>query len=226
MLKYRILKTLIYSCFLLFVVKTFEIYQMHEKFSDIFLGVKAVAQEANSKNDKKADKSKKKEEPKGKVAELDANGEVKPQISVDEIKSLSDSEIEILQRLSQNRDKLLKWEEDLKIKENVLRVTEERIDKKLEQLRMLKKEVEKSLTEYRKQEEQKTLSLVKIYENMKSKNAADILSKMEVDEIVPLIDKMKEKNAAEILAKMDPKSAKEVTTKLNRIGKLENPEYK
>ena len=177
MLKYRILKTLIYSCLLLCIVKFSEMYQMKDEIYKLFPDAKAQAEENKTPQISK------------KVEEKDST----KALSIDEIKSLSDTEIEILQRLSQSRNKLLKWEEDLKIKESALRITEERIDSKLDQLRILKKEVEKSLAEYKKQEKEKTKSLVKIYENMKPKNAADILSKMKIVELVPLIDKMKEK---------------------------------
>lgn len=148
-----------------------------------------------------------------------AEEEAKP-VSIDEVKTYTDAEIEVLERLSERRERLLKWEKDLQVKENVLKITEEKIDNKMEALRQLKKEVEASLAEYRKEEDEKTKSLVKIYEQMKPKNAADIFSKMRVEDIVPLIDKMKEKNAAEVLAKMEPRIAKEVTTRLNNVGKI------
>lgn len=214
MLKYRVLKTVILCCLLLFLVKISELYQSKNEILSLFKTEEASAQEKTKQSEKKE-----KDE-----VDTRAKGAAKV-LSVDEIKSLSDTDIEILQRLAQSRDKLQKWEQDLSIKENVLKITEERIDTKLQQLRLLKAEVEKSLTAYRKQEEEKTKSLVKIYENMKPKNAADILQKMDVNELVPIIDKMKEKNAAEIMAKMDPAVAKEITSKLNKLGKLENPEY-
>ena len=143
-------------------------------------------------------------------------------VSVEQIKKLSDVEIDILQRLSARKQKLLEWEEDLKIKESVLEITEEKIDKKLEELRMLKKAVEKALSEYRREENAKTKSLVKIYENMKPKSAAEILEKMKIADVLIIMGRMKEKNAAEVMAKMNPKIAKEITTRLTDIGRLDN----
>lgn len=230
MLKYRILKTVIISLMLLLLVKSFEIYQNKNELLKFFDTEQAIAKE-EAKTGKPTAKSKSKTAPKEAQGDqitgeedIKAKGAAKV-LSVDEIKSLSDTDIEILQRLSQSRDKLQKWEQDLSVKENVLKITEERIDTKLKQLRLLKAEVEKSLEAYRKQEEEKTKSLVKIYENMKPKNAADILQKMDVNELVPIIDKMKEKNSAEIMAKMDANVAKEITSKLNKLGRLENPDY-
>jgi len=181
----------------------------------------------SSHGDKKEEHGDKKEEKKDsshgdkKEAEEAPAEEEKP-VSIDEVRTYTDTEIEVLERLSERRERLLKWEKDLQVKENVLKITEEKIDIKMGELRQLKKDVEASLAEYRKEEDAKTKSLVKIYEDMKPKNAADILAKMKVEDILPIISKMKEKSAADILAKMDPKIAKEVTTKMNDIGKIHN----
>ena len=99
---------------------------------------------------------------------------------------------------------------------------EERIDKKLEEMRVLKRRLDKALDEYNKEEEKKTQSLVKIYENMKPKNAGIIFEKMRIEDILPIVARMKEKNAADILAKMDPRIAKEVTSRLTEIGRIQN----
>ncbi len=172
------------------------------------------------KDDGHGKKEEKKDEGHGDDKAADSEGSDEKPVSIDEVKTYTDAELEVLERLSERRERLLKWEKDLQVKENVLKITEEKIDTKIEELRKLKKDVESSLTEYRKEEDAKTKSLVKIYENMKPKSAADILSKMRVDDIVPLVGKMKEKNAAEVLSKMDPKIAKEVTTRLSNIGKI------
>lgn len=238
-----VLRTLIVSAFLLLLVKTVDMIIVFSTNSPDGILV-AESQAKSEESDKKEEKKEEKKEDKGHGEEKKDEGghgdtkeeegghgggggeaakepEEKP-VSVDEVKTYTDAELEVLQRLSERRERLLKWEKDLQVKENVLTITEEKIDTKMEELRQLKKDVEASLKEYRTEEDAKTKSLVKIYEQMKPKNAADIFSKMKTDDIVPLINKMKEKNAAEILAKMDPKIAKEVTTKLNNIGKIRN----
>lgn len=224
-----VLRTLIISACLLLLLKSVDMVIIASTSSPdgILVGESlAKSKEENKKpGDKKEDKKdsktpeKKDEKSSDKPEENTNNAEERP-VSVDEVKTYTDAELEVLERLSERRDRLLKWEKDLQVKENVLKITEEKIDTKIDELRKLKKDVEVSLTEYRKEEDAKTKSLVKIYENMKPKNAADILSKMKTDDIVPIVSKMKEKNAAEILAKMDPAVAKEVTTKLNNIGKI------
>jgi flagellar motility protein MotE (MotC chaperone) len=221
-----VLRTLIVSAFLLLLVKMVDTIIMAS--TDLENGILVGESQAEEKKEEHKEEAKHGEEAPAEGGHGGGHGEgggapAEPQekpISVDEVKTYTEAEIEVLERLSERRDRLLKWEKDLQVKENVLKITEEKLDTKIEDLRKLKKEVEASLTEYRKEEDAKTKSLVKIYENMKPKNAADIFSKMRTDDIVPIVGKMKEKNAAEILAKMEPIIAKEVTTKLNNIGKI------
>lgn len=211
-----VIRVLTVSAFLFLVIKVMEIAgSRHDITSALNMGQAATAQEPNQFEEKANQQ--------GGDAPAAATEENKV-TSVDEIRQLSEEEIQILQRLSERKKRLVKWEEDLKVKSDVLALTEEKIDSKLDSLRALKKEVEKSLAEYRDVEEGKTQSLVKIYESMKPKNAADIISKMKIEDSVPIMTRMKEKNAAEIFSKMDPKTAKEITTRLTQIGKLQNPE--
>jgi flagellar motility protein MotE (MotC chaperone) len=134
--------------------------------------------------------------------------------------TFSPVEVDILQRLSERRERLDKWEIDLQVKENVLKITEQRLDKKLDELRQLKREVEASLAEYNKKEDDKIKSLIKIYENMKPKPAADILAKMDMQSLLPIMSRMKEKAAADILSKMDSERAETITTRLSELGRL------
>lgn len=133
-------------------------------------------------------------------------------------------ELDILQRLGDRRTKLEEWQKDLEVKENVLNITQTKIDQKIAELRELKTQVEAILAEYRKKEDEKTLTLVKIYENMKPKAAAKIFTELELPTLLQVVDKMKEKNVAAIVAEMDPKLAKELTETFAAHGRLPEPE--
>ena len=63
-------------------------------------------------------------------------------------------------------------------------------------------------------------SLVKIYENMKPKEAARIFEGLDMTILLEVIDRMKERKSAPILARMDPDKAKEVTVELADRHKL------
>lgn len=198
-----IIRTLLFLVILLLSTRLFDIYMSDKNIDEIIIS-KTHAEEPEESNSHGHE------------------SEDEKVVSVEQIRSLSDEDIDILKRLNERKKKLLAWEDELRVKHNVLSLTEEKIDKKLEALRVLKKKVESALQEYRKEEDKKTQSLVKIYENMKPKNAADIMARMKLENILPIVDKMKEKNAAEILAKMDPQVAKSITSKLAEIGRLED----
>ncbi len=57
-------------------------------------------------------------------------------------------------------------------------------------------------------------SLVKIYENMKSKDAARILEELDMDILLELAERMREAKMAPILAQMDLNKAKAITVEL------------
>lgn len=239
-MKIKVLHAFIIAAILFLAVRIIDISKESEQGAiSKFFSSSTVAQDAGEADKKEAEK-KKKEDKKDKAEKKDSKKDSKKEdekegekagekpveleevapISVDDQKKFSETEIGILQRLSERREKLEKWEKDLEIKENVLKITEQRIDKKLDELRDLKKLIEKSLSEYNTKEDEKIKSLVKIYENMKPKSAADILAKMDMESLLPIMSKMKEKNAAEILAKMDSSVAEQITTKLSELGRL------
>lgn len=200
------IKTLFLLTFLLLSVRLFDIYKSDKSIDEIFVSETYAQGTEETQFD----------------AVNGSSDEEDGFVSVEQVKTFTEEEIDILKRLAERRTRLLDWEEELKVKENVLSLTEERIDKKLEELRDLKKKVESALKEYRKEEDKKTQSLVKIYENMKPKEAANIMARMKIENILPIVDRMKEKSAAEILAKMDPRVAKEITSRLTEVGRLKN----
>ena len=123
-------------------------------------------------------------------------------------------EIELLQNLAQRRDELDRWERNIIIKESTLSATEKRIDEKIIQVEGMKKEVAGLLLQYNEKEDAKIRSLVKIYENMKPKDAARIFDEVEMPILLLVIDKMSEKKVAPILAYMDSRKAKAITVQL------------
>jgi flagellar motility protein MotE (MotC chaperone) len=130
-------------------------------------------------------------------------------------------EVELLQNLVKRRQELDRWEKNIEIKETALDATEKRLDDKIAQIDAMKKEVAGLLAQYNDKEDAKIRSLVKIYENMKPKDAARIFDEVEMPVLLLVIDKMPEKKIAPILAEMDSKKAKQVTIQLaeqRRVG--------
>lgn len=126
----------------------------------------------------------------------------------------SPTEVDILQSLSARRNELNKWEEDIKLKENLLQATEVRLDRKVNEIQTMEEGLKKLLAQYDEHEETEIRSLVKIYENMKPKDAAEIFNEMELPILVLVVDKMSERKAAAVLALMNPTKAKNLTIEL------------
>lgn len=225
MVKWIIQRVLVSFLIVFLCVKIIDIYQ--RGFSlDKFIAEDTVAQnndesQANTTNQQTDNTEQGQNNNSTEGQKLISSDKLPENLSIEQIKSFTETEIEVLQKLAQRRDRLIQWEKDLLNKERVLSLTEQKIDSKIIELRELKSMVDKALQEFYTEEDKKTQSLVKIYENMKSKNAADILSKMSLEDSYTIIGKMKEKNAAEILAKMDPRIAKLITEKLTEVGRLE-----
>ena len=133
--------------------------------------------------------------------------------------SLTDSEIELLQALSQRRRKLDDRARDVESREALLAAAETRIDEKLEELKRLRSVIEDLVSQYDAEEEAQLQSLVKIYETMKPKDAARIFEQLEMPVLLDVVERMNERKTAPILAEMVPSRAKEVTVELsNRSG--------
>ena len=66
--------------------------------------------------------------------------------------------------------------------------------------------------------------LVKLYANMKPREAAKIWDDLETQVLLELLDRMNERKAAPILAAMQPDRAREITEKLAAMRlKRDNP---
>ncbi len=130
------------------------------------------------------------------------------------------SEIDLLQRLAERREQLENQERELDQREAMLKAAETKIDAKVRQLENLKSTIEGLIQKYDEQQDQKLLSLVKIYENMKPKDAANIFEELDLDTLLLVADRMKERRLAPIMAKMTPTKAREVTEELYRLRQL------
>ena len=109
------------------------------------------------------------------------------------------------------------------LRSGLLAAAESRIDKKVEELKLLQNTIQKLLKSHNQEQEAKMQSLVKIYENMKPKDAARIFEELDMDTLLLVVEGMKERKLAPVMASMDPLMAKEVTVELTRLRKLPPP---
>lgn len=132
----------------------------------------------------------------------------------------SASEVEILQDLAKRRDELDKRERSISQREALLKAASAEVDRKIAELTKLRSELEDLLNKQKTAEDERINSLVKIYENMKPKDAANIFNTLDMNVLLPVMAKISERKASPILAAMDPDKAREVTIKLAEQRKL------
>lgn len=137
---------------------------------------------------------------------------------------MTDEELDILQALGERRRELERREKEVSEREALLIAAERRLEEKLASLKDLQKAIEQSLQQRDGEGEAQILSLVKIYESMKAKDAARIFDQLEMDVLMPVVERMKERKTAPILAKMVPEKAREVTAELARRREAEGAE--
>ncbi|MBL4692313.1 MAG: hypothetical protein JKY92_03190 [Magnetovibrio sp.] len=133
---------------------------------------------------------------------------------------LTQSEIDLLQKLAERRVVIDAREKELESRVILLAAAEARIDIKIKEFKGLQATIEALVTEYDKQQSVKLQSLVKIYQNMKPKDAARILEELDMDTLLPVVERMKDRSLAAIMAKMNPQRARDITVELRQLRQL------
>jgi flagellar motility protein MotE (MotC chaperone) len=137
------------------------------------------------------------------------------------INNMTRSEMELLKELAKRREKLEKDKKDLSVREQVLKATENKIDQKVIDLKSLQSQLEDLMKQYEQKENSKILSLVKIYETMKPKDAAKIFNELEMPVLLKVVSNMKEVRVAPVVASMDTVKARELSIELSRQKPLD-----
>ncbi|MCG5240984.1 MotE family protein [Azospirillum doebereinerae] len=95
--------------------------------------------------------------------------------------------------------------------EAVLSATEARVGTQIDRLNTVKREVETLMAQRSTLQQEDLRRMVAIYEAMKPRDAARILSDLETDIVVDVLDRIAERRTAPILAEMADAKAREVT---------------
>ena len=136
------------------------------------------------------------------------------------LERLSQSEIEVLHQLAERRAALDRREQQLDRHAAVLATAEANLAAQLERLEQLRAEIAATVAAHDAREEAKLASLVKIYETMKPKAAAEIFDRLEMPILIRVVERMRAPKSASVLARMDPAKAKQVTAELARRTEL------
>lgn len=133
------------------------------------------------------------------------------------------TEMDVLEKLRERRTAIDARERDVERREEMLRAAESQIDRKVAEMKTLQSTIEGLLRQYNDQEDNKMRSLVKIYENMKPKEAAKIFEQLDMSILLEVVERMKEQKVAPIMAEMDPMKAKGVTAELAQRRQMPTP---
>lgn len=127
---------------------------------------------------------------------------------------LSDAKKDVIGDMAERRVRLDGLEKELKAREALLKAAEQELDRKYKELTKLKEEIEGLLKQQSEEEKTRVMSLVKVYENMKPKDAARIFDTLDIDILVDVMSNMSERKMSPILAAMNPERARTVTIML------------
>lgn len=136
---------------------------------------------------------------------------------------LTQAEIDLLQQLAERRERIENREQELGRRNAMLKAAETRIDQKIGELKALQATIEGLIKKYDEQQEKKVAGLVKIYENMKPKQAAKIFEELEMDVLLMVAERINSRKLAPIMAAMNAEKAREVTVELSKLRELPEP---
>ena len=238
--KIRLVPVTIFAATLMLTLKMADIYDTFSLKNIPFRLSMAAAQEQQSKekkpdqenevtgNDSDPSKDNNKTSPnknkKGDKAAEKGDASGKDEDNPDNDPTLfTQSEIDLLQELSDRREQIERMSKQITLREGLLRAAEKRIGKRVAELKQLEKTIQALIKTHDEQQESKMASLVKIYEAMKPKDAARIFEQLDLDTLLIVAERMKERRLAPVMAQMNPEKAKDVTVQLSKLRELPLP---
>lgn len=130
------------------------------------------------------------------------------------IPELTESGVKLLKQMSARRVELEEWKQDLDMRASLIEASSRKLDDKIAQLEKLKTATQTLLDEFKIEDDKQIQSMVKIYENMKPKEAAKVFNQLELPILLEIVQQMNERRVSPILAKMNAARAKEVTEQI------------
>lgn len=134
-----------------------------------------------------------------------ASGEMVAKPDLD--RSSSVEERRILSSLLQEKAKIAAQQKHLDAREMELKTLQAEVDKKLDELRRTREEVEVLVAQKNAEENARILGLSKVYEKMDPAKAARVLTTLETELAVDILANMKQKSAGKILNNLEGEKA-------------------
>lgn len=128
--------------------------------------------------------------------------------------TVSPAERALLEDLRARRQALDTRESNIAARETMLAAAERRLTQRVDELSAMQARLEALDRAARDREDQNWRNLVRIYENMRPRDAARIFDELDMPVLLEVVARMKERSVAPILAGMQPERSRQVTSEL------------
>lgn len=128
--------------------------------------------------------------------------------------SVSPAERALLEDLRTRRQALDARESNIVARETMLAAAERRLTQRVDELTAMQTRLEALDRAAREREDANWRNLVRIYENMRPRDAAKIFDELDMPVLLEVVARMKERSVAPILAGMQPERSRQVTSEL------------
>jgi flagellar motility protein MotE (MotC chaperone) len=133
---------------------------------------------------------------------------------------ISEQEILVLRSLADRRKTLDEREAGVETREQAAAAAEQRVQDQIAELKKVETSVQALLTSMETKRDERMTSLVKTYEAMKPKDAAEIFDGMDDKVLLDLAKSMKPANLASVMSLMTPKRAEALTRMLAQLASV------
>jgi flagellar motility protein MotE (MotC chaperone) len=135
---------------------------------------------------------------------------------------ISDEERHLLQDLLSRKEDIDRREKILNDRQSAFAATEKSLDGRVQHMNELQDSLQKIQDAAIKKNDENWQGLVSVYETMKPGAAAAILNNLEMPVLLQIFDRMKDRKAAVILSQMDTDRARLVTVELAKMRAMQN----
>jgi flagellar motility protein MotE (MotC chaperone) len=130
---------------------------------------------------------------------------------------VSETERALLQDLRQRRQELDALAASVAARESVMAAAEQKLATRMAELQTLQKKLEGLDAAKKQKVEAGWQGLVKVYEAMKPRDAANIFNDLQMPVLLQVPDRMKDAKTAVVMAAMNPDRARDVTAELAQM---------
>ncbi len=127
---------------------------------------------------------------------------------------MSPSERALLERLSERRQELEKRQNELDMRDTLLKAAEKRLETKINDLKDAEARIVTATQQKEDSERERLKNLVMMYENMKAKDAAKIFDRLDIKLATEVAKMIQPRRMSDIMAQMTPESAQRLTIEL------------